>query len=71
MAALETADEARALWWAETAVARDNAERARVVLGLRGIDIDNPADRVTAQEWLDADQAEKLAADSHRAITEH
>jgi len=71
VAELETADQARALWWAETAVTRDNAERARVALGLRGIDIDNPADRVTAQEWLAADQAEKLAADPYRAITEH
>ena len=71
VAELETADEARALWWTETAVTRDNAERARVALGLRGIDIDNPADRITAQEWLDADQVEKLAADPYRAITEH
>jgi len=70
-AELETADEARALWWSETAATRDNAERARVALGLRGIDIDNPADRVTAQEWLAADQVEKLAADPYRAITEH
>lgn len=68
---LETADAARALWWAETAVTRDKAERARVALGIRGIDLDNPADRVTAQEWLDAHRAEQLAADADRAITDH
>jgi len=67
---LEAADDARAVWWMETAITRDNAERARVALGMRGIDIDNPAERVTAQEWLDVHEAEKPAADAHRAITE-
>jgi len=68
---LETVDNARALWWIETAVTRDKAERARVALGMRGIDLDNPTERVTAQEWLDAHEAEKLAADANRVITEH
>lgn len=37
----------------------------------RGIDLDNPAERVTAEEWLDAHRAEQLAEDAHREITEY
>ncbi|WP_246633220.1 MobF family relaxase [Pseudonocardia nigra] len=69
--ALTAADDARSLWLIETAVTRDRAERARQALSWRGIDVDSPDDRVTAQEWLDADHAAKLAADPDRPITEH
>jgi conjugative relaxase-like TrwC/TraI family protein len=65
---LEMADDARGVWWVETAVTRDNAERARVALGLRGIDLDVPAERVTAQEWLDAHEAEQRAAEADRNL---
>jgi hypothetical protein len=68
---LTAADDARSLWLIETAVTRDRGERARQALGLRGIDVDHPDDRVTAQEWLDLDRAAKLAADPDRPITEH
>ncbi|MEJ3652037.1 MobF family relaxase [Actinomycetes bacterium KLBMP 9759] len=69
---LEYVDQARDLWRIETAVTRDNAERARVAAGWRGIDIDNPAHRTTAQEWLDAHYAALAAeeADEAREITE-
>ncbi len=68
---LQIADDARSMWLIETAVTRDRAESARVALGLRGLDLDHPGDRVTAQEWIDADTTAKLAADAERAITEH
>jgi hypothetical protein len=69
--ALTAADDARSLWLIETSITRDRAERARQALSWRGIDVDSPDDRVTAQEWLDADHAAKLAADPDRPITEH
>jgi hypothetical protein len=65
---LELADTARAAWWTETAVTRDNAERARLALGLRGIDLDTPDDRVTAEEWLAAERAARTADDAEREI---
>ena len=67
---LEFADDVRALWRADTAVTRDHAERARVAAGLKGINLDNPADRVTAQEWLDAHLVAQLAAEHDRDITD-
>lgn len=71
VAQLETADTARAAWLVETAVTRDNAERSRVAAGLRGIDLDDSADRVTADEWLAAEDAARRADDEHHAIGEH
>ena len=65
---LEQADAARAAWWIETAITRDKAERARIALNMRGIDPDAPAERVTAQEWLQAHQAEQAEADLHCEI---
>ena len=69
---LEYVDQARDLWRIETAVTRDNAERARVAAAWRGIDLDDPTDRVTAEEWLDAHYAAQAAeeADETREITE-
>jgi hypothetical protein len=60
---LELADDVRAAWWADTAVTRDNAERARVALNLRGIDLDAPDGRVTAEEWLAAERAAQVDAE--------
>lgn len=68
--ALERADAARTAWTTETAITRDKAERGRVALGLRGIDLDAPHERVTAQEWLDAEEADRLADDPDREIRE-
>lgn len=67
---LQFADDARAAWRYETAVTRDNAERARHAAAIKGIDLDNPAEQVTAEEWLDVHRAEQLAEDEHREITE-
>jgi conjugative relaxase-like TrwC/TraI family protein len=71
LADLQLADDARAAWLRETAITRDNAERARYGAGLRGIDLDAPAERVTAQDWVDAHHIAQLAADADRDITEH
>lgn len=65
---LELADDVRAAWWADTAVTRDNAERARVALNLRGIDLDTPQDRVTAEEWLAAERAAQAEAERDAEI---
>lgn len=46
---LEAVDDACAAWWLHTAVTRDNAERARAEPGNRGIDLDAPADQITAE----------------------
>jgi hypothetical protein len=68
---LTAADDARSLWLIDTTLTREKGERARLALSWRGIDVDSPDDRVTAQDWLDADHAAKLAADPDRPITEH
>ena len=67
-AALEAADEARAAWFAHTAGTRDNAHRARAELKARGVDLDDPDDRTTAEEWLAAHRAEQLEADADREV---
>lgn len=71
VADLELADDIRTAWRLETAITRDRAERARHGAGIRGINLDDPGDRVTGDEWLDAHYAEQLAADAERTITEH
>ena len=67
---LTTADDARAAFLVDSAVTRDRAERARTAAGLRGINLDDQSDRVTAQEWLDAHLADQQADEAHREITE-
>ena len=67
-AELEVADDARAKWFAATAPTRDAAARAQVQLGARGIDLDDPVDQVTAEEWLAAHHAEQAATDLVREI---
>jgi len=68
---VEQADRARGAWYAHTAVTRDNAHRARAELAARGIDPDDPAEQVTAQEWLDAHRATQDVEDAERVIGEH
>lgn len=63
-------DQARAQWYAETAVMRDFAHRSGAELRARGIDPDAPDDRVTAVEWIEAHRAEQADTDRHREITE-
>jgi hypothetical protein len=67
-ASLEGADDARAAWFAHTAVTRDNALRARAELRARGIDPENPDDGVTAEEWFAAERADTAEADQFREI---
>jgi len=69
LARLNEIDDARARWLVETAVTRDLAERARVELTSRGVDVDG-GERVTAEEWLAEHRAEQLVEDEHREITE-
>ncbi|MGH3983187.1 MAG: hypothetical protein ACRDST_11005, partial [Pseudonocardiaceae bacterium] len=68
VAQLEVADEIQARWYTHTAPTRNAAERARVVLGKRGIDLNEPAEKVSAQEWLDAHREADAAEDPHRKI---
>ncbi|MDN5852231.1 MAG: hypothetical protein L0K86_05160, partial [Actinomycetia bacterium] len=68
---LQFADDARAAWRYDTAVTKDNAERSRHAAAVRGIDLDNPTEQVTAEEWLDAHRAAQLVEDEHREISEH
>jgi hypothetical protein len=65
---LDLADTVRARWSVETAVTRDLADRARAELDRRGISLDDPAEQVTAEEWLAADRAQQAAEDPVRAI---
>ncbi len=65
---LELADEIRGAWFAETAVTREYATRARAGLEVRGVDPESPDDRVTAEEWLATERAEQAESDPHREV---
>jgi AAA domain-containing protein len=67
-AVLEEADDARARWYVHTAVTRENAHRSGTELRARGIDPHSAADRVTAEEWLQAHLAEQAEAERDREI---
>ncbi|MDN5851252.1 MAG: AAA family ATPase [Actinomycetia bacterium] len=67
-AELEKADDARARWYLHTAVTRDKAHCAGTELRARGIDPDDPTERITAEEWLAAHRAEQTDADRHREV---
>ena len=67
-AQLETADNARGAWYAATAATRDAAARATGALKARGVELDDPADQVSAAEWLDAHEAAMRAEDEHRVV---
>jgi hypothetical protein len=69
-AQLQAADDARARWYLHTLETRNAADRARVALGARGVDLDDPAEQVTAGEWLAAHRADQADEDTHRAISE-
>jgi hypothetical protein len=68
-AELETADEARAMWYAHTAETRAAADRARLELAARNVDT-TPPEPVTAAEWLDAHREHMATEDLHRPITD-
>ena len=70
IADLEHVDDAWAAWFAHTAVTRDLADRARHELRARGVDLDDPDDRTTADEWLDAHRAEQADEERYAEITE-
>src|SRR5581483_7029523 len=65
---LEMADDARANWFAHTAITRDHALRARAQLRARGIDPLDRDDRVTADEWREAHLFDQMEADLHLEI---
>jgi hypothetical protein len=67
---LEEVAAARAEALLHTAVTRDKAERARIELAIRGIDRDDPAGLVTAEEWLAARDDAERAEDPHRQVTD-
>jgi hypothetical protein len=67
---LSEADEARAAWFAHTAETRAAAERAASELSARQADRSAEVPRITAREWLAAHEAEALAEDPHRPITD-
>ena len=67
VAELEEVDDARAVWFTHTANSRERAHRSSTELRARGIDPDDPDDRVTADEWFDAHCAEQAEADRTRA----
>jgi hypothetical protein len=69
-AALLKAGDVRGEWFLDTAGTRDRAERAREELKNRGVDIDNPAGRVTARELLEAQHLGIEVDDLHREVTE-
>ncbi len=68
-AQLDAADTARGAWYAATAATRDAAHRARGELLARGVDLDDPTEQVTAEQWLAAHRAEQAAEDPHREVT--
>ena len=67
---LERVDHAWAQWYTDTAVTRDLAERSRHELRSRGVDLDNPPDRTTAAEWLDAHHAAQADEERYATVTE-
>jgi len=71
IAELEKLDDARAVFLGHTAVTRSNAEVSQYILAERHAHDTEPEPRVTAQEWLDAENAARIADDENRAITEH
>ena len=68
-AILDEADRVRAEWTAAVTATREAAVRARAELTARGIDVDSPQDRVTAEEWRAAHTAAMEEDEAHRDIT--
>ncbi len=67
---LAEADEVRAAWYAHTAETRAAAERAAAELAKRQVESVAEPPPITAEEWLAAHDAEALAEDAHRPITD-
>lgn len=65
-AALDLADTARAEWFANTSPTREASARAKAQLGLRGVALDDPAEQVTAEEWLAEHEAAQHADEAVR-----
>ncbi|MCW2719024.1 MAG: hypothetical protein JWR81_2846, partial [Pseudonocardia sp.] len=65
---LALSDEARAAWFAHTAVSLDKATRARAELETRGVDLEQPADRTTADEWVRTHAEVVGAEDAYREV---
>ncbi len=66
----DEAAHARALWLIEHSETLSAGDAAREELTRRGITPGREPDRVTAQEWLQADAEARAADDAHRTITE-
>jgi hypothetical protein len=67
---LRDLDQQRALWFAHTAGTRAAADRAQAELTARHAGDETPEQKVTAEEWMEADKEAALADDAHREITE-
>lgn len=65
---LERADAARNRWYVQTAVTRDEADRSRAALEGRGVDVADPGDKVTADEWADEHTAEQTVDERGRPV---
>ena len=68
---LEKLDDARAEFLGHTAVTRSNAEVSQYILAERHAQDTEPEPRVTAQEWLDAENAARATDDHYLSIPEH
>ncbi len=68
VAELTAADEVQVRYYTATAATRDAAERARFELGNRGVDLDDPTERVDTQQWLEAHAASDAVEDPHRDV---
>ncbi|WP_226353758.1 AAA family ATPase [Pseudonocardia sp. ICBG601] len=69
-AELDQVDEARGRWYLHTAETRDRWARAQAALGARGVDVDDPGERVTGEEWLAAHDAAVVEEERWRDVTE-
>ena len=67
---LQEIDDARAVHLAHTAGTRVRGERSQAELDRRHVDDPTPEPRVTAEEWLAADQADRHHVDPYRDITD-
>jgi conjugative relaxase-like TrwC/TraI family protein len=67
-AQLDKSDTQRADWFIHTSKTREASERARAALGARGVDLDAPAERTTAAEWLAAHVEEQRADERGRPV---
>lgn len=67
---LEEIDHARGVWFTHSAQSRERWHRARTELRARGIDPDDPDDRFTGEEWLDAHADDQFDDERTREIRE-